>query len=143
MHETHPGVHVASFFWLFTNVVCMEIVLATYIDIWSSKIHVANFPSFQDMACDTFLKIVQKCKRKFVIIQVKSLPLMDNFFYYYIYWYEKHLAFFFLNFFGIFSGWRKWIICFETSLWPCYNYCWSWASPDTFILWICMLWCYL
>jgi exportin-1 len=27
------------------------------------------FP-FQDMACDTFLKIVQKCKRKFVIVQV-------------------------------------------------------------------------
>ena len=25
---------------------------------------------FQDMACDTFLKIVQKCKRKFVIVQV-------------------------------------------------------------------------
>lgn len=25
---------------------------------------------FQDMACDTFLKIVQKCKRKFVITQV-------------------------------------------------------------------------
>ncbi|KAJ9678510.1 hypothetical protein PVL29_020635 [Vitis rotundifolia] len=27
-------------------------------------------PGVQDMACDTFLKIVQKCKRKFVIIQV-------------------------------------------------------------------------
>lgn len=26
--------------------------------------------TFQDMACDTFLKIVQKCKRKFVIVQV-------------------------------------------------------------------------
>jgi hypothetical protein len=24
----------------------------------------------QDMACDTFLKIVQKCRRKFVILQV-------------------------------------------------------------------------
>lgn len=27
-------------------------------------------PGVQDMACDTFLKIVQKCKRKFVVIQV-------------------------------------------------------------------------
>ncbi|GER46774.1 exportin-1 [Striga asiatica] len=27
-------------------------------------------PGVQDMACDTFLKIVQKCKRKFVIMQV-------------------------------------------------------------------------
>jgi len=35
---------------------------------------------FQDMACDTFLKIVQKCKRKFVIVQVcifSSLEFMD------------------------------------------------------------------
>lgn len=31
---------------------------------------------FQDMACDTFLKIVQKCKRKFVIVQV---PFASNF----------------------------------------------------------------
>ncbi|MBA0710152.1 hypothetical protein Golax_025145, partial [Gossypium laxum] len=27
-------------------------------------------PGVQDMACDTFLKIVQKCKRKYVIVQV-------------------------------------------------------------------------
>ncbi|KAF5450891.1 hypothetical protein F2P56_031207 [Juglans regia] len=27
-------------------------------------------PGVQDMACDTFLKIIQKCKRKFVIVQV-------------------------------------------------------------------------
>lgn len=27
-------------------------------------------PGVQDMACDTFLKIVQKCKRKFVVVQV-------------------------------------------------------------------------
>jgi hypothetical protein len=27
---------------------------------------------WQDMACDTFLKIVQKCKRKFVTQQVSS-----------------------------------------------------------------------
>ena len=25
----------------------------------------------QDMACDTFLKIVQKCKRKFVVVQAR------------------------------------------------------------------------
>ncbi|KAK7379193.1 hypothetical protein VNO80_04646 [Phaseolus coccineus] len=30
-----------------------------------------NHPGDQDMACDTFLKIVQKCKRKFVITQGK------------------------------------------------------------------------
>ncbi|KHN35129.1 Exportin-1 [Glycine soja] len=29
-----------------------------------------SHPGVQDMACDTFLKIVQKCKRKFVITQV-------------------------------------------------------------------------
>ena len=28
----------------------------------------------QDMACDTFLKIVQKCRRKFVILQVPDGP---------------------------------------------------------------------
>ncbi|KAJ1391230.1 Exportin-1/Importin-beta-like [Sesbania bispinosa] len=30
-------------------------------------------PGVQDMACDTFLKIVQKCKRKFVITQVGNM----------------------------------------------------------------------
>ncbi|KAL0403306.1 UNVERIFIED_CONTAM: protein EXPORTIN 1A [Sesamum radiatum] len=30
-------------------------------------------PGVQDMACDTFLKIVQKCKRKFVIVQVSHM----------------------------------------------------------------------
>ncbi|CAA2959341.1 protein EXPORTIN 1A isoform X2 [Olea europaea var. sylvestris] len=29
-----------------------------------------SHPGVQDMACDTFLKIVQKCKRKFVLVQV-------------------------------------------------------------------------
>ncbi|KAJ0983189.1 hypothetical protein J5N97_011444 [Dioscorea zingiberensis] len=29
-----------------------------------------NHPGVQDMACDTFLKIVQKCKRKFVLTQL-------------------------------------------------------------------------
>uniref|UniRef100_A0A6N2LZB0 Exportin-1 C-terminal domain-containing protein n=1 Tax=Salix viminalis TaxID=40686 RepID=A0A6N2LZB0_SALVM len=34
---------------------------------------------FQDMACDTFLKIVQKCKRKFVIVQVgESEPFVSE-----------------------------------------------------------------
>ena len=27
-------------------------------------------PGVQDMACDTFLKTIQKCKREFVIIQI-------------------------------------------------------------------------
>ncbi|CAI9774234.1 unnamed protein product [Fraxinus pennsylvanica] len=36
-------------------------------------------PGVQDMACDTFLKIVQKCKRKFVIIQVgESEPFVSE-----------------------------------------------------------------
>ena len=29
-------------------------------------------PGVQDMACDTFLKISQKCRRKFVILQVRQ-----------------------------------------------------------------------
>ncbi|KAA3468516.1 protein EXPORTIN 1A-like [Gossypium australe] len=44
MHETHPGLQ-----YIFFCSLC-----------WLC----------QDMACDTFLKIVQKCKRKFVIVQV-------------------------------------------------------------------------
>ncbi|XP_076945553.1 protein EXPORTIN 1A-like [Bidens hawaiensis] len=36
-------------------------------------------PGVQDMACDTFLKIVQKCKRKFVILQVgESEPFVSE-----------------------------------------------------------------
>ncbi|KAF2306646.1 hypothetical protein GH714_020062 [Hevea brasiliensis] len=36
-------------------------------------------PGVQDMACDTFLKIVQKCKRKFVIVQVgESEPFLSE-----------------------------------------------------------------
>ncbi|KAI3517798.1 hypothetical protein L1887_17018 [Cichorium endivia] len=36
-------------------------------------------PGVQDMACDTFLKIVQKCKRKFVIMQVgESEPFVSE-----------------------------------------------------------------
>ncbi|XP_058072519.1 protein EXPORTIN 1A-like [Magnolia sinica] len=36
-------------------------------------------PGVQDMACDTFLKIVQKCKRKFVLIQVgESEPFVSE-----------------------------------------------------------------
>merc|ERR1712070_503703 len=31
-------------------------------------------PGVQDMACDTFLKIAQKCRRKFVILQVGDAP---------------------------------------------------------------------
>jgi hypothetical protein len=58
---------------------------------------------FQDMACDTFLKIVQKCKRKFVIVQVTSI-------------FQRHLAFwvvivmhqkFIEKMLIWFLGWRK------------------------------------
>ncbi|KAL8217857.1 hypothetical protein R6Q57_021230 [Mikania cordata] len=36
-------------------------------------------PGVQDMACDTFLKIVRKCKRKFVILQVgESEPFVSE-----------------------------------------------------------------
>ncbi|GMP37352.1 hypothetical protein CsSME_00009067 [Camellia sinensis var. sinensis] len=35
--------------------------------------------SSKDMACDTFLKIVQKCKRKFVIVQLgESKPFVSK-----------------------------------------------------------------
>ena len=30
-------------------------------------------PGVQDMACETFLKITHKCKRKFVVLQVRTL----------------------------------------------------------------------
>lgn len=29
-------------------------------------------PGVQDMACDTFLKICNKCRRKFVVLQVRA-----------------------------------------------------------------------
>ena len=89
---------------------------------------------FQDMACDTFLKIVQKCKRKFVIVQVTSI-------------FQRHLAFwvvivmhqkFIEKMLIWFLGWRKWAICIWTSIWPSNNCCWSRATSDTYILWICM-----
>lgn len=33
----------------------------------------------QDMACDTFIKIAQKCKRHFVTIQVgEAVPFIDE-----------------------------------------------------------------
>ena len=36
-------------------------------------------PGVQDMACDTFLKIAIKCKRKFVIMQVgEHEPFVTN-----------------------------------------------------------------
>ncbi|CAL5323502.1 hypothetical protein CsSME_00002183 [Camellia sinensis var. sinensis] len=36
-------------------------------------------PGVQDMACDTFLKIVQKCKRKFVVVQLgESEPFVSE-----------------------------------------------------------------
>lgn len=35
-------------------------------------------PGVQDMACETFLKICNKCKRKFVVLQVCPLPSMPG-----------------------------------------------------------------
>eukprot|EP00316_Scyphosphaera_apsteinii_P022949 CAMPEP_0119314430 /NCGR_PEP_ID=MMETSP1333-20130426/32697_1 /TAXON_ID=418940 /ORGANISM="Scyphosphaera apsteinii, Strain RCC1455" /LENGTH=1099 /DNA_ID=CAMNT_0007319535 /DNA_START=148 /DNA_END=3447 /DNA_ORIENTATION=+ len=36
-------------------------------------------PGVQDMACDTFLKISQKCRRKFVVLQVgEAMPFIDE-----------------------------------------------------------------
>merc|ERR1712048_423917 len=38
-----------------------------------------NFPGVQEMAVDTFLKICQKCKKKFVIMQPnETLPFVDD-----------------------------------------------------------------
>ncbi|KAA3468517.1 protein EXPORTIN 1A-like [Gossypium australe] len=54
MHETHPGV---------------QKFLKTVVNKLFEFMHETH-PGLQDMACDTFLKIVQKCKRKFVIVQV-------------------------------------------------------------------------
>ena len=31
-------------------------------------------PGVQDMACETFLKICHKCKRKFVLMQARAAP---------------------------------------------------------------------
>ena len=35
-------------------------------------------PGVQDMACETFIKITHKCKRKFVIVQVGAVPPCPN-----------------------------------------------------------------
>jgi len=35
-------------------------------------------PGVQDMACETFLKITHKCKRKFVVLQVGGSPKTAN-----------------------------------------------------------------
>merc|ERR1719498_195844 len=38
-----------------------------------------SHPGVQDMACETFLKISQKCRRKFVILQVgEAMPFIDE-----------------------------------------------------------------
>ena len=120
--------------------------------------------SFQDMACDTFLKIVQKCKRKFVIVQVTFALEFSNFSWcwkpcIFLVWWHVFL-------FGtvlppcactkekggggsgnllhvddmrlLFSGWREWTICVWTSNRPSDNHSWSWATPDSYVLWICM-----
>lgn len=68
MHESHPGVQV-----LFLSLDVSKHVLTCKIYLLlgvHSCIILFMYKLFQDMACDTFLKIVQKCKRKFVITQV-------------------------------------------------------------------------
>lgn len=74
MHETHPGVQVT----FSINLYAVDVITRFSFYAWCYLIYsvidtVVTFPMhlFQDMACDTFLKIVQKCKRKFVIVQVK------------------------------------------------------------------------
>lgn len=69
MHETHPGVQV-DYILVKLNY-CVVLMLVMYFSniLFSLGIFLA-WSLFQDMACDTFLKIVQKCKRKFVILQV-------------------------------------------------------------------------
>lgn len=48
--------------------------------VWWPQDAVLHFAPFcaplllQDMACETFLKIVSKCKRKFVVMQVGPSP---------------------------------------------------------------------
>jgi hypothetical protein len=86
------------------------------------------------MACDTFLKIVQKCKRKFVIVQVTSIFALALCLWVVIAMHQKFIDKLLLWF----SGWRKWAVCIWTSSRPTNNCCWSWATSDSYILWICM-----
>lgn len=45
----------------------------------------------QDMACDTFLKIVQKCKRKFVIVQVRGFDIFSAIrLFCMVEWFDRH-----------------------------------------------------
>jgi exportin-1 len=70
MHETHPGVQVGV---QYTPCLSMSSACTASASVGRP----ADFDLFmvQDMACETFLKICHKCKRKFVVIQVlASLP---------------------------------------------------------------------
>ncbi|KAH7571485.1 hypothetical protein JRO89_XS04G0060600 [Xanthoceras sorbifolium] len=85
MHETHPGVQ--SYWCLREDILTSRIVRFKFgveraKELNPLKVPVEDTVSYSvqavdtvytpcvDMACDTFLKIVQKCKRKFVIVQV-------------------------------------------------------------------------
>ena len=50
--------------------------------LWSQQnyIELVTWPDgVQDMACDTFIKIAQKCRRQFVQIQVgEVMPFIDE-----------------------------------------------------------------
>ena len=100
---------------------------------------------FQDMACDTFLKIVQKCRRKFVITQVmlatifsvfKNLVSLSHRPSIHILCMIKCITKLAITMF-IVSGWGKWAICIRTSVWPSNYHCRSWTPSNTYVLWIC------
>lgn len=105
--------------------------------------------NIQDMACDTFLKIVQKCKRKFVTTQVPYCPTkctMHNVFFEIICWtWVKCILPIYSCFCGmswrlfLWSGWRKWTVCIWATEQPSNNNCWSWATPNSYLLRISML----
>ena len=74
MHETHPGVQVGvdcvACLTGSSACICTASELAPLAD--------DGVITMQDMACETFLKICHKCKRKFVVIQVPIPPPADS-----------------------------------------------------------------
>lgn len=45
----------------------------------SFRVHTETHDGVQDMACDTFIKIAQKCRRHFVQVQVgEVMPFIDE-----------------------------------------------------------------
>jgi hypothetical protein len=68
MHETHPGVQV-----LRRRLRCQPGLFAARCSFAFSGAQRRGWPCLaQDMACDTFLKICNKCRRKFVVLQVSA-----------------------------------------------------------------------